>query len=230
MHYYQFHIGDYRAGTIYLTQIERWVYRDLLDCLYDTEEPLPLDLSKVCMMVGARSDEHKEAVRIVLETKFMQTDQGYTNSRFESELDKYRSKAQRAIDANKKRWGYDSGLKSDVKSDANQIATNNQEPITNKNNRSSKMIDPMFNLFWDTFADKRSRGGAEKVWKRINPDAELAQHIIDGAKRYVQSRGNERKYWKQAQGWLNDRRWEDDTEPSVQSDSFDDISNWENWK
>lgn len=132
MHFYPFHIGDYRAGTVHLTQLERWVYRDLLDCLYDTEQPLPLDVKKVCMMVGARSDEHKEAVKLLLEEKFEHTDKGYTNFRFEAELDKYRSKAQRAIDANKKRWGYKNDLKSDVKSDTNQIATNNQEPITNK--------------------------------------------------------------------------------------------------
>lgn len=154
MHYYQFHIGDYRAGTIHLTQIERWVYRDLLDCLYDTEEPLPLDVNKVCMMVGARSDEHKEAVRVVLETKFVQTDQGYTNSRFESELDKYRSKAQRAIDANKKRWGYEKDLKSDVKSDANQIPTNNHKPITNKK-ESLQPIEGLDVDAWERWLDYR---------------------------------------------------------------------------
>lgn len=132
MHYYQFHIGDYRAGTIHLTQLERWVYRDLLDCLYDTEDDLPLDIDQVCMMVGARSEEHKEAVRIVLSQKFIKTEDGYTNERFIQELSKYRSKARRAIDANKKRWGLDNDLKSDLKSDADQIPTNNHKPITNK--------------------------------------------------------------------------------------------------
>lgn len=211
MHYYQFHIGDYRAGTIHLTQLERWVYRDLLDCLYDTEDDLPLDIDQVCMMVGARSEEHKEAVRIVLSQKFIKTEDGYTNERFIQELSKYRSKARRAIDANKKRWGLDNDLKSDLKSDADQIPTNNHKPITNKKISSSN--DERFIEFWNSFADKRGKGGAEKAWKRINPDDQLAQQIIAGAKRYVKTRGAEQRYWKLAQGWLNDRRWEDEDVP-----------------
>lgn len=134
MHYYSFHIGDFRSATVHFTTFERWVYRDLLDCLYDTEEPLPLDISKIFMMIGARSEEHKEAVKLIIETKFIKTETGYTNHRFESELEKYRSKATRAREANAARWGSDKSLKSDVKSDAFYIPTNNQEPITKKKN------------------------------------------------------------------------------------------------
>ena len=43
MHHYPFHIGDFRAGCIHMTKLERWMYRDLLDVVYDTERPLPAD-------------------------------------------------------------------------------------------------------------------------------------------------------------------------------------------
>lgn len=187
MHYYQFHIGDYRAGTVHLTQIERWVYRDLLDCLYDTEEPLPLDVDKVCMMVGARSDEHKDAVKVVLFAKFKETEQGYTNSRFEEELDKYRSKAQRAIDANKKRWGYKNDLKSDVKSDADQIATNNQEPITNNHSKAATGVakpDGVSKELWSEFnkiCKSKNKPIGELVLKKLYSEADKAGWSIDRA-------------------------------------------------
>lgn len=138
MHHYPFHIGDYRSGCIHLTQLERWVYRDLLDIYYDTEQPLPLDHTTLFRLAGARSSEHKDAVLTVLDDKFVRTEAGYVNDRAQSEIDKYRKKADSARSANQKRWGSESDLKSDLKSDArtdlksdaDQIATKNQEPIS----------------------------------------------------------------------------------------------------
>lgn len=113
MHHYPFHIGDYRSGTIHLTQLERWVYRDLLDICYDTEGPLPLDQPTLFRLAGARTEDHKAAVLVVLEDKFVRTDEGYTNDRVQSEIDLYRKKADSARRANQKRWGSDGDLKSD---------------------------------------------------------------------------------------------------------------------
>lgn len=88
--------------------------------------------------------------------------------------------------------------------------------------RSSSSVDERFNDFWVAFADSRGKAGAERVWKRIKPDEQLAEKIIAGARRYVKARGTDGKYWKQAQGWLNDRRWEDEIEPvlALVNDTF----------
>ena len=193
MHYYQFHIGDYRAGTIHLTQLERWVYRDLLDCLYDTEDDLPLDIDQVCMMVGARSEEHKEAVRIVLSQKFIKTEDGYTNERFIQELSKYRSKSRRAIDANKKRWGLDNDLKSDLKSDADQIPTNNHKPITN-NHKPNKLHTPegVLQSVWDDFVAQRKAKKAtitQTALKSIEREARKAGLSLNDALQEICARG-----------------------------------------
>lgn len=66
-----------------------------------------------------------------------------------------------------------------------------------------------FDEFWNTFSDKRGKDGALRVWNRKKLNRK-ADEVISGAKAYVKSRGEERKYWKQAQGWLNDGRWEDE--------------------
>ncbi len=66
-----------------------------------------------------------------------------------------------------------------------------------------------FEDFWKVFSDSRGKGGAKRVWQRKKLDNK-ASEVIAGAKRYVTSRGVDRKYWKQAQGWLNDERWLDE--------------------
>lgn len=127
MHHYPFHIGDFRAGCIHMTKLERWLYRDLLDVVYDTERPLPVDHELVFRSVGARTQEERDAVEAVLKEKFELTEDGYVNRRVESEIEKYHKKADSARNANQKRWASGAHLKSDT----DQIATKNQEPITN---------------------------------------------------------------------------------------------------
>ena len=70
-----------------------------------------------------------------------------------------------------------------------------------------------FDEFWDAFADKKGKEPARKSWDKINPDDELAQEIIAGAKRYAKERVKilaRNSTPKMAQGWLTDRRWEDE--------------------
>lgn len=72
----------------------------------------------------------------------------------------------------------------------------------------------LFDQFWDAFDFKQSRKQAEKAWADI-PDMteELAAKICEAARREATlrpqytARGRSPKY---PQGWLNDRRWEDD--------------------
>ena len=203
MHHYPFHIGDFRAGSVHLTKLERWIYRDLLDCCYDTEKPLPLDHQAVCRMVGARSAEEKDAVDIVLEEKFERTEDGYFHARVVAELEKYRGKATSAKNANKARWGLKSDVKSDVKSDAEQMQivsqprTKNQEPITNNQNtpplppdggvaglQNKKPEKPKpeeseagFEKFWQVWPKsdrKQAKGLCLKAWKKAGAERHAA--------------------------------------------------------
>ena len=72
----------------------------------------------------------------------------------------------------------------------------------------------LFNQFWDAFDFKQSRKQAEKAWADIPGMTEaLAAKICEAARREAAlrpqytARGRTPKY---PQGWLNDRRWEDD--------------------
>ena len=66
-----------------------------------------------------------------------------------------------------------------------------------------------FDEFWDSFADKRGRRPAEKVWIRDKLDTK-ADEVIAGAVKYAAFRQTSTAQPKMAQGWLNDERWKDD--------------------
>ena len=123
MHYYQFHIGDYRAATAHLSNDEDLAYRRLLDMYYDTETPIPLDID----WVSRRLRLGQDVVESVLKDMFRVSVDGWIHTRCDSEIKKYHSKADSARKANQIRWG----SVKDLKSDADQILTNNHKPITN---------------------------------------------------------------------------------------------------
>lgn len=215
MYYFQFHIGDYKAATTHLSNEEDLAYRRLLDMYYDTEMPIPLDTHWVArrMCVGI------DVINTVLSDFFVKTDAGWVNKRCDEEIAAYHRKKDGGKKGAELRWNKSKensvysipiamSLDTDSTPNANPIATINHKPITNKKNSSS--TDERFNEFWDAFAYKRGKGGAERIWKKINPDNDLAEQIIAGARRYAQIRGSNKQYWKQAQGWLNDKRWEDE--------------------
>lgn len=96
MNYYPHHIGDFRSGTINMTRLERWIYRDMVDVYYDKEQHFPLDLVKACDLVGARSDDECKIVAYLLRTKFIETPDGYAHERCDLEIAAYQQKADTA--------------------------------------------------------------------------------------------------------------------------------------
>jgi len=77
-----------------------------------------------------------------------------------------------------------------------------------------------FNTFWNAFNDKRGKAPAKVAFNKAKKTTPVSE-IIKGAKIYtahrktILSKGGTPKM---AQGWLTDRRWEDETEP---------VSEWE---
>ncbi|MBU9175816.1 YdaU family protein [Burkholderia gladioli] len=102
MNYYPHHIGDFRSGTVNMTRVERWIYRDLIDVYYDTEKPLPLDLDAVCYAVGVSDEGERRAVANLLRFKFTKTADGYVHDRCEIEIAAYQSRAETAQENGKK--------------------------------------------------------------------------------------------------------------------------------
>jgi uncharacterized protein YdaU (DUF1376 family) len=130
MHFYPHHIGDFLKDTSSLTPEESYYYLRLIWLYYDTEKPLPDDIPSLAFKIGARGKE--DCVRSLVQIYFRYDSdlKSHTHQRIDDEIRKYQSKAASAKRANQIRWGSEKDLKSDLKSDAKQIPTKNQEPRT----------------------------------------------------------------------------------------------------
>ena len=96
MHYYPKNIGDYRRDTINLSLLEHGVYTTLIDHYTLNEEPISLDHLDVCWTIGARTDNEKTAVCLILSKFFIKTDEGYRHKRCDEEIAKYHAKSNKA--------------------------------------------------------------------------------------------------------------------------------------
>ena len=137
MHYYRFHIGDYRKATDYLSNEEDITYRRLLDMYYDKERPIPTETQTV----SKRLRVGKELVDYVLAEFFQKTEKGWVHNRCEVEIEKYNQKCARNRESGKlggrpkktqtvsRRFPDETQMKPRRNPDV--TLTKNQEPITN---------------------------------------------------------------------------------------------------
>ncbi len=128
MHYYPFHVGDYRRDTMHLTFVEHGIYRLLLDSYYLNEGPFTQSRDELMRLVRVRTKDEKEAFRRVLEEFFEEIDGAFVNKKCEMVLAKLFSKSGTARDAANARWA-----KRDadaMRTQCERNATQNPKPNT----------------------------------------------------------------------------------------------------
>jgi uncharacterized protein YdaU (DUF1376 family) len=126
MHYYQFHIGDYKAATSHLSNEEDLAYRRLIDMYYDTESCIPLDTD----WVSRRIRIDKQVVTVVLKDMFVETENGWVHARCETGIQEYQALVNRNR-TNGKAGGRPKGTPEETQSVTTGKVTNNHKPITN---------------------------------------------------------------------------------------------------
>ena len=94
MNYFPFHLGDYAAHTGHLEPMEDLAYRRLLDLYYLREGPLPADIQVTAKLVRMRSMAGD--VEAVLSEFFVLTDEGWTHTRCDEEIEKMQDKQAKA--------------------------------------------------------------------------------------------------------------------------------------
>jgi uncharacterized protein YdaU (DUF1376 family) len=129
MHYYNFHIGDYKSHTHHLTIIEDIAFRRLLDHYYLHESPIKQ--RNIARQIGML--EYEQDVLSVLNEFFHDTPDGYIHPRADEEIAKYRELSNAGKRGAAKRWNSPpmaTPWPPHSPPNATPIATNNQEPIT----------------------------------------------------------------------------------------------------
>lgn len=100
MNYYQFHMGDYAAHTRGLSLLEDLAYRRLLDLYYLNERPLNGRSTELAREIGMR--DNADEVAYILGKFFTENEDGeWVNSRAQSEIDAYKTKAEQQSRAGK---------------------------------------------------------------------------------------------------------------------------------
>lgn len=205
MHYYPFHIGDFRSGTVNMSRKARWIYRDMLDIYYDSEQPLTSNVDALCELLGADDEEDRRIVERHLRFKFELVEDGYRHHVCDSVIAEYHSKAETAR-ANgrlggrprknrEKPSGFLSG--SDPVATANPVETgsqanqepitNNHKPITSKAIGASAPVDDAFELAWKAYPKREGANPKNKAlaaWNARMKEGVTAEAMLVGVMRY----------------------------------------------
>jgi uncharacterized protein YdaU (DUF1376 family) len=172
MHYYQFHIGDYKSHTHHLSLLEDLAYRRLLDFYFLHEKPIKH--RDVARQIGMR--EHEEDVMTVLNEFFISTEDGFVSPRADKEIKQYKEFAEAGKRGAAKRWGTPPNGEAISPPNATPIATINQEPITTnhkpkRENATSVACPPdVSQQVWDDW-----------VTLRKSKKAPITKTVLDGA-------------------------------------------------
>ena len=146
MHFYQFHIGDYKSHTHHLSLIEDLAFRRLLDHYYLHE--VPIKQRDIARQIGMR--DHEQEVLAVLNEFFVSTENGFINPRADEEITKYRKFSEDGKKGAAARWHKGANGEANSPPNATPMATNNQEPITN-NHKPIKDKEAIASLSGSTF-------------------------------------------------------------------------------
>ena len=84
---------------------------------------------------------------------------------------------------------------------------------SSSSSKKNKTIDAAFKTFWEAYPKKKSKGQAEKVWEKLQPDDVLVGLILRNIELASQTHD-----WKKDSGkfiphpatWLNAKGWEDE--------------------
>lgn len=154
MHYYQFHIGDYKSHTHHLSLMEDLAYRRLLDFYFLHEQPIKH--RDIARQIGMR--EHEEDVMTVLNEFFISTADGFVSPRADKEIKQYKEYAEAGKRGAAKRWGTPPNGEAISPPNATPIATNNHKPITtNHKERATSVACPpdVDQQIWDDWKQLR---------------------------------------------------------------------------
>ena len=181
MHFYQFHIGDYKSHTHHLSLLEDIAFRRLLDHYYLHE--IPIKQRDIARQIGMK--DYEQEVLTVLNEFFVSTEDGFIHPRADAEIAKFRKFSEDGKRGAAMRW-----LKGgDSPPNATPIATNNHKPITNNHIHTPDGVD---NLVWEDFLQIRKKRRApitDRVIEGLTKEAKIAGVSLNDALKECVVRG-----------------------------------------
>jgi uncharacterized protein YdaU (DUF1376 family) len=192
LHYYKFNISDWALHTAHLNVYEESIYFRLINHYYDTEKPIPLELSPIIRRL--RLNDHTGDLDTILNEFFIETENGFTHKRCDEVLKEYRktnkknkvngakggrpAKAKALKVSQTKPSGLIKETQPKPKDKPNyELLTNNQEPITTNQELSVNTLDQSqidqetlefcFNQFWESGIRKVNKKKAKVLFLSV---------------------------------------------------------------
>lgn len=218
MHYYSFNIADYKKDTDYLSPMEHYIYRSLIDRYYLDEKPIPKETQPLLRRLKLKSEVEIEALNFVLNEFFTLEDDGYHHSRIDNEIAKYQANAEKNRENGKKGGRPPKNKPKTTQSVIDGLPVDsqinpNQEPLTNNQELLTNLT---FDDFWDAYDYKQGGlGKPQAKWQSLT--VEQKKLIMTHVPEYVRSTPD-KKFRKHAITYLNNEGWLDEiTESGEQS-------------
>jgi uncharacterized protein YdaU (DUF1376 family) len=170
--------------------MEDLAYRRLIDQYYLDESPLKGEPALIARRIGM--SDFSSDVQYILETFFEKDGDLWVSKRCDGEIAKYRLKADSARNANRIKSEKLSVLKSEQKSEPNQILTKNQEPITKNHIKTIQAPEGVSVEVWNDFVLQRKKSRAvvsDNVIKSIAKEAQKAGWSLEQALAECAARG-----------------------------------------
>jgi uncharacterized protein YdaU (DUF1376 family) len=198
MNFVYYCADDMLNGTMTLSIEEELAYRRIVDLIYSTSNQLE-DNGRMSWMT--KLEDKWQSVRDKLVTKNkIQIENGFIKvERCTEEIDKAKDNYSKKQKAARARW--------DANAYANADA--NHKPLTTNHKSNNHNL---FEEFWNVIRFKKGKEDARKVFNKINFDKEKLNNI-ELANKYNEYLDNLPDYQdtpKWVQGWLSNRRWEDE--------------------
>ena len=87
--------------------------------------------------------------------------------------------------------------------------------------KKEKTYSEVFLNFWEQYPNKKGKEEAFKAWKKHNPEMQVVLKAISAQKEEKGNLAREGKFcpeWPNASTWINNKRWEDETDGGTGSD------------
>lgn len=204
-----------------MSLMEDLAFRRMLDLFYESEKPLPHELSRVAKLIGMK--DYQEEILDVLNEFWNETEGGWVNDRANEEIAKYQAKADSAR-VNGKKGGRP--VKPKITKSVNlanpEITESqaNHKPITNNHKPTKEilsLVNDVFAHWWNLYPSSRrkNKGGCLAKFKAkckgLTEDQiiELVDKMsADVAKRVKEI--DDIKYLPTTEPYINQERWMDE--------------------
>lgn len=215
MHYYSHHIGDFIRDTSRLTDSQAMAYLRMIWLYYESEQPLPNNPELLAFKIGS----DVKTVEMLLQCYFYANALHWHHKRIDAEIEAFKIKSKKAADSAKARWKNAKDMRTHSECNASAMLTNNQEPITNNQEKEKEKKQPQakpaesencrFEEFWQAYPPTDRRTAKKQCFekwkkKRLDEQADLILLHIDAMRKTTQWRQG---YEPSTLTYINQERW-----------------------